>query len=46
LTVAGAADLTPNNETPTPTLSLAAAISMADIYSQLLVQTFPSRLLP
>jgi hypothetical protein len=41
LTVPDAADLTPNNHTPTPTLSLVAAISIADIYSQLLVQTFP-----
>ena len=31
-----------NNDTPTPTLSLVAAISMADIHSQLLVQTFLS----
>ena len=29
-----------NNDTADPTLSLAAAISMADIYSPLLVQTF------
>jgi len=34
------ADLTPNNATPAPTLSLAAAISLADTYSQPLVQTF------
>ena len=32
-----------SRDTPTPTLSLAAAISMADIYSQLLVQTFLKR---
>jgi hypothetical protein len=31
-----------NNDIAHPTLSLAAAISMADIYSQLLVQTFLS----
>src|SRR5262249_14445840 len=31
-----------NNDTTTPILSLAAAISVADIYSQLLVQTFPN----
>src|SRR5215469_9511261 len=30
-----------NNETTAPTLSLIAAISMPDVHSQLLVQTFP-----
>jgi hypothetical protein len=38
--VADAADVT-NNYTATPTLSLTAAISMADIYSKLLCSDLP-----